>query len=235
MFKDSWEGHWLGNKPDGDSHKPARNVVRPTGTVMRGKIPSRKCGRMIKHESSLEGEAAFLFEASHRVICFGDQPPTIYYPDGAKLRRYTPDFELELDTGEVLTIEVKHTSSLAREEVRHQLNCIEKHFRASGINYLVLTEKVIRQEPRLSNLRKICAGAQRIWPTADAIQNSLSQLIHQFPTTLQHANELLGKHHLNVYSLFVRGGLTFDLTRPITPETTIYITKENDNAYFWIA
>lgn len=98
-----------------------------------------------------------------------------------------------------------------------------------------MTEKVIRQEPRLSNLRKICAGAQRIWPTADAIQNSLSQLIHQFPTTLQHANELLEKHHLNVYSLFVRGGLTFDLTRPITPETTIYITKENDNAYFWIA
>lgn len=234
MYKDSWAGHWNGQTPAGDPHTRARETIKPTGTTIRVKIPSRKNGRMTRAESSLEGDAVFLFEASHHVLRYRDQPPTIYYPDGAKLRRYTPDFELELDTGELLTVEVKPTSSLACEKVRHQLDCIEKHFRASGVNYLVLTEEVILQEPRLSNLRKICAGAQRIWPTADAIQNALNQHYQHFPTTFQHANELLQKHNLNVYSLFVKGALTMDLNSLINPKTTVHITKENDNAHFWI-
>jgi TnsA endonuclease N terminal len=235
MFKDAWAGHWNGYTPAGDTHTRARETIKPTGTIIRVKVPSKKNERMVHAESPLERDAVFLFEASHHVLRYREQPTVIHYPDGAKLRRYTPDFELVLDTGEILYIEVKHTSSLSHEKIRHKLDCIEKHFRASGINYLVLTEEVIRQEPRLSNLRKICAGAQRIWPTADAIQNALSQHYQQFPTTFQYANELLEKHNLNVYSLLVSGALTMDLTSPITSETAVHITKENDNAYFWIA
>lgn len=235
MFKEAWAGHWNGQSPAGDPHTRARETIKPTGTIIRVKVPSKKNGRMIHTESPLERDAVFLFEASHHVLRYREQPTTIYYPDGVTLRRYTPDFELVLDTGEILYIEVKHTSSLAHEKVRHKLDCIAKHFRASGINYLVLTEKVIRQEPRLSNLRKICAGVQRIWPTTDAIRNALSQHYQQFPTTLQHANELLKRHNLNVYSLFVSGALTMDLTNPITSETTVQMTKENDNAYLWLA
>lgn len=235
MFKNAWAGHWRGNKPIGDSHNRAREVIRPTGTIVRGKIPSRKNGRMVDYEGLLERDSVFLFEVSYKVVCYREQPTTIYYPDGARLRRYTPDFELILDTGEVQYLEIKHTNSLTHEKVRHKLDCVERHFLASGINYLILTEKVIRQEPRLSNLRKICAGTKRIWPTADAIQNALSQHYQQFPTTFRHANELLEKHQLNVYSLFVTGALTMDLTNTITPETTVHITKENDNAYFWTA
>lgn len=235
MFNNKWEGHWRGNKPDGDLHNRAREVVNPTGTIIRGKIPSRKNGRMVHYEGLSERDAIFLFEASFNVVRYREQPTTIYYPDGARLRRYTPDFELILDNGEVQYVEVKHTSSLAYEKVRHKLDYIERHFRALGINYLVLTEKVIRQEPRLSNLRKICAGVQRIWPTADAVRNALNQHSQQFPTTLQHANELLEKHHLNVFSLFVTGAFTMDLTTPISPETIVHITEENHNAYFWMA
>ena len=235
MFKNAWAGHWNGHVPAGDPHTRARETIKPTGTIIRVKYPSKKNGRMIHAESPLERDAVFFFEASHHVLRYREQPTTIYYPDGARLRRHTPDFELVMDTGEILYIEIKHSNSLTHEKVRHKLSCIERHFRASGINYLVLTEEVIRQEPRLSNLRKICAGMQRIWPTADAIQNALSQIYQHFPTTLQQANELLAKHHLNVFSLFVTGELSLDLTNPITPETNVNITKENNNAYLWLS
>lgn len=235
MFKNAWAGNWNGRVPVGDTHQRAREVVRPTGTIMRGKFPSRKNGRMVDHEGLLERDAIILFEASHRVKCYREQPTSIFYHDGGSLRRYTPDFELVLDTGEVLIIEIKHTGSLAHGKVKHKIDCIKKHYRDFGINYLVLTEEVIRQEPRLSNLRQICAGAGRVWPTADVIHNALQQFYQRFPTTLQYANRILQQYDLNVYNLFVSGSLSIDLSRPITSETTVDIIKESDNAYFWIA
>ncbi|NOT65666.1 MAG: transposase [Methylotenera sp.] len=235
MFKNAWAGDWNGRLPAGDTHQRAREVVRPTGTIMRGKFPSRKNGRMVDHEGLLERDAIILFEASHLVKRYREQPTSICYPDGGGLRRYTPDFELVLGTGEVVIIEVKHTGSLAHENVRHKLNSIEKHYQELGANFLVMTEKVIRQEPRLSNLRQICAGAGRIWPTSAAIQNALSIYHQHFPTTLYHANHMLQQYDLNVYCLFVSGALSIDLTRPITSETTVDIIKENDHAYFWLA
>jgi len=54
---------------------------------------------MVHHEGLLELDAIYLFETSPRVVRYREQPPTIHYADGAKLRRYTPDFELLLVTG----------------------------------------------------------------------------------------------------------------------------------------
>ena len=93
----NWTGTWRGILPFGDNHLRAREVVKPTGTIMRGNFPSRKNGRMVQHEGLLERDAIYLFEASYRIKQYREQPITIHYPDGARLRRYTPDFELVLD------------------------------------------------------------------------------------------------------------------------------------------
>lgn len=233
-MSNSWAGTWRGKSPQGDNHRRAREVVKPTGTIMRGKMPSRKNGRMVDHEGLLERDAIYLFEASFRIKQYREQPITIHYPDGNRLRRYTPDFELVLDTGEVLLIEIKHSDSLSDQKLIHKLDCIDRYLSQSGTTFLVLTEKVIRLEPRLTNLRQICAEAKRIWPTLDTVSIAINRYQQHFPTTLQHANNLLAPHGLNVQTLFVLGALTVDLSNAITPETIVNIIKENNNAQFWI-
>jgi hypothetical protein len=231
----NWTGTWRGKSPSGDNHQRAREIVKPTGTIMRGKIPSRKNGRMVDHEGLLERDAIYLFEASFRIKRYREQPITIHYPDGNRLRRYTPDFELVLDNGQTLLIEIKHSDSLVNQELVHKLGCIDQYLRQSGTTFLVLTEKTIRLKPRLTNLRQICTETKRIWPTTDAVIHVISKYQRHFPTTLQHANELLAKHGLNAQTLFVLGAITFDLSRPLNQETTVNIAKDNDNAHFWIA
>jgi hypothetical protein len=62
---------------------------------------------MIHHEGLLELDAIYIFETSPRIVRYREQMPAIRYADGARLRRYTPDFEVVLDTGETITVEVK--------------------------------------------------------------------------------------------------------------------------------
>jgi len=95
MTSNLWNGCWRGLTPAGDVHRRARNVITPSGGIVRGKFPSRKNGRMVHHEGLLELEAIYLFECSPCIIRYREQPVTIHYPDEAKLRRYTPDFEFE--------------------------------------------------------------------------------------------------------------------------------------------
>jgi hypothetical protein len=235
MFKNAWQGNWNGRLPAGDVHQRARKVITPSGGIVRGKFPSRKNGRMVHHEGLLELDAIYLFETSFRIQRYREQPATYHYPDGARLRRYTPDFELVLNTGELVIIEVKPLASIEHEDVRHKLDCISSYMRNSGIVFMVLTNEVIRQEPRLSNLRWIYHQSPRITPTPEALINALNQQSQYFPTTLSHANNLLETATFNAYSLILSGYLTCDVSMSMTPETMMNIEEENHHESFWIS
>ncbi|MEQ1559260.1 MAG: hypothetical protein ABL933_10055 [Methyloglobulus sp.] len=85
-----WQGNWQGRIPIGIAHQRSREVVFPTGNIFRYKNPSRKTGRMVHVEGSLENDAFIHFETSPLIVSYTEQPEKIHYPDGAKLRRYTP-------------------------------------------------------------------------------------------------------------------------------------------------
>lgn len=235
MFKNAWSGKWHGNSPDGDSHKRSREVVKHTGITVRGKFPSRKNGRMVHHESLLELDAIYLFETSFRIKRYREQPPKISYVDGEKMRRYTPDFELLLGTDEIVLIEVKHSESLEHKDTYLNLKIIEDSMQKHDIDFMIMTDKVIRLEPRLSNLRWIHAESSRIWPTSGAIKNALALHEGLFPMPLQDAIAIFEKININVFSLIMTGNLTLDLNNPITPETIIGIRKDSYDASVWIA
>jgi hypothetical protein len=140
MSKHLWQGTWQGRSPLGDVHDRARTIVRPTGGIVRGKFPSRKNGRMVHHEGLLELDAIYLFEASPLIAGYREQPITIRYPDGNRLRRYTPDFELRLTTGEIVLVEIKPLRRLRADEVRHTFDLIADHMARSGTSFVILTD-----------------------------------------------------------------------------------------------
>ncbi|MES2407955.1 MAG: TnsA endonuclease N-terminal domain-containing protein [Pseudomonadota bacterium] len=235
MISNTWGGRWNGVAPVGDQHSRARTIVRHTGGIVRGKFPSRKNGRMVHHEGLLELDAIYLFEASPRVIRYREQPTTIQYPDGVKLRRYTPDFELVLDGGDTVFIEVKPVRSLEGEGVRHKLQKVTSYLNRAAKRFVILTGDTLRQEPSLSNLKWIYHQAARIPPSPDLIRVAVKHFRDQFPLSLEKAETLFKAYGVDPYSLLLAGSLSCSLTQPISPDTQVTLVKENDDDWFWIS
>ncbi len=235
MSNYSWSGCWHGRNPAGELHQRARNLISRSGGIMRGKFPSRKNGRMVHHEGLLELDAIYLFETSPLVSRYKEQPLKINFPDGGKLRRYTPDFEVILKTGDRLLIEVKPTRSLAREEVDHKLKCVAEYLQRSGQNFLILTELTLRDSPRQSNLRWIFHQAPRISPTIRAMCLAVALHHEKFPMSIRQVNILLAPRSVDACSLMLAGLASYRLDQPISMDTQIHISKETDNGWFWIA
>lgn len=235
MPSNLWQGRWQGRAPKGDTHHRARQVISPSGGIVRGKFPSRKNGRMVHHEGLLELEAIYLFETSPLIVRYREQPETIHYPDGARLRRYTPDFELVLSSGKVVLIEVKPVRSLQDEEVRHKLDRIAEHMQRSATPFIILTDAVIRQEPRLSNLRWVYHRAARVPPSPDAVALAASRYRSRFPLAIHAAANLLGECGIDPYSLLLAGLALCPLHERLTPETLIHLTEETHDAWFYLA
>lgn len=235
MALDQWNGRWRGLAPQGDSHHRARQIVGPSGALIRGKFPSRKNGRMVQHEGLLELDAIYLFESSPEIIRYREQPRTIRYPDGNKLRRYTPDFEIYLVSGEVVLIEVKPSSKLLKPDIIRKLMAVKAHLARSGERFVVLTEESIRLEPRLSGLKWVYHQAARIPPERTRAYLALLKHRHEFPATLRSASAFLATELVDPFSLLLNGLLQVSLASPLSLETEILMREEGGHEWFFIS
>lgn len=235
MSQTLWRGTWRGRSPDGLLHQPARDTVRPTGAIVRGKFPSRKTGRMVTFEGLLEWRALYLFEASPAVLSYTEQPETARYPDGRRLRRYTPDFELALRDGSSMLIEVKPKANAIRPEIRDKLSAVADSFHMRGRRFHILTDEKICIEPRLTNLQRIYHQARRIPPSAEQGLMAVRNLATAFPISIGDAVARLSPMGLEPYSLLMAGSLICDLSTPLTLDTHLYANLENSDEWFRIS
>ncbi|RQT42495.1 TnsA endonuclease N-terminal domain-containing protein [Burkholderia cepacia] len=217
----------------GIHHTPARQVVRPTGGIFRGRFPSRKSGRSVAFESLIERDALLLFEFSRGVISYREQPYSTYYLFEGRSRKYTPDFELTLASGAVLLIEVKpEEKALAPDEVR-RLRRIGEHFSERGVLFRVLTDTQIRSGALLSNLNtlfpylgKPMSGLQR--------RLAVAPLLQQPFLTIAHARVRLGSNE-EVWRFLAQDLLTCDLRQPLSELTALSIQNReprDEELYF---
>lgn len=232
MSKFTWTGGWKAREPSGPSHSRTRTVITPSGGIMRGKFPSRKNGRMVHHEGMLELAAVYLFEASPVIDSYREQPARITYPDGDRVRKYTPDFELILKDGSTVWVEVKPLSSQAHDDVKHKLKQVALHMKRSGITYVVLDDLVLRQEPRLSNVKLIWHMAPAHRQTFERARAVLAKHASRFPISVSHATELLAPDGMDVYSLLLIGLIACDLDEPINAATALNLSKEAGHVWF---
>lgn len=228
-----WRGSWQGRLPDGDKYKRSRDVVRPTGGIVRGKFPSRKNGRMVQYEGLLELDAIYLFETLPTIVRYREQSLPINYIDGSKSRRYTPDFEVTLDTGEVLTVEVKPSAKLNETETGNKFKSIQNYYCLQNRQFVILTENELRREPRQSNARWIYHQAPRLPLSADAIEFAVHEIQHQLPAPISKVATLLEKRSVDPYSALIAGFLRCEVDVSISPETQLHINKENDDAWIF--
>ena len=213
----------------------ARQVVTRSGGIMRAKFPSRKNQRMLHAEGLLELDAFYLFEVSPLVVSYREQPCTVRYPDGARLRKYTPDVELTLRSGEQILVEIKPLAKTRQPEMAHKLACIAEHLQRNDLCYLVLTDDVIRQQPRLQNLRWIYQMAMRDHANPDLLSVGAKLLLESRPATIGEAAARLLPHGCTAYTYLLSGLLRLSLNQPISADTQIYFPEEDDHDWFQFA
>lgn len=230
-----WSGRWNGREPVGDPHHRARQVISPSGGIMRGKFPSRKNGRMVHHEGLLELDAIYLLEASPQVVGYREQPKTIAYPDGDCVRKYTADLEVTLASGELIWIEVKPATFLQKAEVLHKLACVSSHLKRCGQAFVILTDEELRREPRQANVRTICHHAMRQRFSAGLARSALYRCAEELPATLARTTAMLAPYGVEPHGLLMAGLLRCNLDMPLSPTTQLTQATEADHGWFWLA
>ena len=213
----------------------SRTVITPSGGIVRGKFPSRKAARMVHHEGLLELEACYLFEMSPLVISYREQPFRLRYADDARLRSYTPDFELTLDTGETVLVEIKPAAILARPENRQKYDQIASHMQRTGQRFSILTEKFIRSEPRLSNLRRAYRDLAAHRPSYERLRSLLPHLAALQSPCIHEVNTILKPYGVSAFDLLASGHLTCDLAQPLNLSTPVSINVESDHEWIQLS
>lgn len=235
MSTQLWNGAWRTDQPGQRSHQRAREVVAPTGGIMRGKFPSRKNGRMVHHEGMLELDAIYLFEVSPLIAAYAEQPRRYQYLDGDRLRKYTPDFELTLRDGSTVLVEVKAKTSLQYDDIAHKLRCVRAHFERAGEAFVVLDDEQLRAEPRQSNARVLCRSSRSHRSPADWVRSVHGRVKHLFPMSYQAAQHVLAEHGCDPSTLILHGLLGCDMREPIGPSTWTFNQEESGHDWLRIS
>lgn len=182
---------------------------------------------MVAWESLLERDALVLFELSPGIISFSEQPTVEVYYDGAEQKKYFPDFALTLRNEHIVHVEVKPASKLLRDQVAYRYGLIAEQHKRQRRHFWLLTDKEIRREPRLSNL-KLLAYHRRRLPSSNELYNLQKAIQIIAPATLDKVASLIGGIHI-AYELLAYGYLTCDLDLPICDRTLLHLAQKGTN------
>ena len=207
----------------------SRKVVTRTGRGFRAYVPSFKLGRMVEAESILERNAIALIEFSRGVVNYQEQPELILYEFKGEIKRYFPDFEVVLRSGEIIHIEVKPRSKLESLELREKLTAVAQHYERGGRNFRILTDDQIRINPTLLANIHFLIRFQFHEGDFSRIKNEILKTLKEFPEST--ISSLREKHGLvNVLVLISRHELMCDLNLDLrTQKNTVWLPKGEDD------
>lgn len=201
----------------------ARPVINRYGRRFRGYFPSHRMGRMVAWESLLELDAILLLEFSWGVLSYREQPALIQYYDGDKVRDYYPDFELVLEDGSLLHLEVKPSAELAKPAIQAKYSAIAAHYQSRQQAYRIVTEQEIQREPLLGNVRTLAyltgKKSQQQLPDVQAVAKAMGS--DELPFLI--VERMLGREM--TLRLIARGTLRCDLAQPLSGETPVFVVK----------
>lgn len=109
-------------------------------------------GIIIKWESKLERDFLYLLEFDPEVLIYREQPMRILYNFEGKIRRYTPDF-LVVRKHKKQIIEVKPKDKVFRKNNARRFHIISIICQRMGYEFKVITDEMIRVQPRLKNIK----------------------------------------------------------------------------------
>jgi hypothetical protein len=133
---------------------PSRKIPRRGSKKNIGKFPSLKMGKTLWWEALTERDAMFLYEYDRDVSSYEEQPDPIYYILNDKRHRYTPDFRV-VRGEQIEIVEVKPKDKLESEGLKEAFAEIARACESEGHKFIVITDELIRVEPKLGNIKML--------------------------------------------------------------------------------
>lgn len=192
-----------------------RSLRKPSPNKNVFKFASAKVSDTIMCESSLEFDACFHHEYNENIKSFGSQPEGFYYHFEGKKLPYTPDAIIHFIDGSVKFHEYKPYSKTFDPIFKAKFVAKKEAAQSSGVDLILVTERQIRVNPILNNL-KILHRYSGIYGL-NSIQIELLNLIRK--TGKIRVNDVALKQSLSLgetksylYSLIHRGLVKTNLT-----------------------
>lgn len=203
-----------------------RKITNTGSSKIIGKFPSEKSGRLVGYESQLERDYVFLMEYDRKVACFTHQPLRLRFTLNGKKRTYTPDYLVLMENDEKHVIEVKPEKKVAR--YAEKFEAVKQILTDNGYIFSVVTEKFIRKQPRLSNvklLHRYCRISRR--PEAvKAAEGFFAQAAEQVLIDDAISNlSTMGVLTVEFYAMMYRGIIGFDLNTKIKLWSKVYFNQ----------
>lgn len=184
-------------------------------------------------ETTLERDTHTVLSADPEVLYFGVQPHWLTYVDfddqgQAVRKRYAPDIIAQLRNGRRVVIEVKSTTFAKSEPWLSRQEAIRAAYAEHDLDFVVLTEMEIRNQPRLENCR-IMLSHRSFGHDARhliAIRSSLGTVSSPstIATIIEAAQVRGGDKSLSFSALMqmiLTGEITADLSRPLGDDTPV--------------
>jgi hypothetical protein len=204
---------------------PSRKISNRGSKKNIGKFPSSKMKRTIYWESLIERDLIFLLEYDPEVTSYEEQPDPVTYMLAGKQRHLTPDFFVERG-GPTQLIEVKPEAKMKKyaeifREVRWEC-------RQTGRGeFVVATEKMIRVEPKLGNIKFLFRYART--PILMKHQRLLQDFFNlKGEAPIRELAEYFGSEAVEnaaqvVYALVYHGFLEINLMKPIVLDSLAWL------------
>lgn len=197
----------------------SRKVVKRSNARNTGKYPSWKVGRMMQWESTHEGNAMRILDATPSVISFSEQPCEIIYTLNGVERRHYPDF-MVIQNHQREFWEVKTEADASSAEVAERTAFLADALPEYGYSYRVVLAEALAKQPRLGNVKRLNKLGRH--PISSLEQERIRRLFSSEPIISWGAFEQQSPQALrNIRRLILEGKLSIDFNQPITPATSI--------------
>jgi len=206
---------------------PVRRIPRFGAQKNIGKFASVKTGRIAWYESLLERDYMYLLDFDPRVTYWHEQPFKIRYFLEGQTHSYTPDVEVHRDAKKQV-IEVKSQVQVDSGRFDIVFRSAASICADDGYEYLVVTDKMIRQQPKLENIKKLWKYART--PILAQHQLLVAEFFQVSKVEEVEMGDLLaffkskGVGPQVVYAMLFWGVLIFDLMQPLNEFTPIKMT-----------
>ncbi|WP_203564209.1 TnsA endonuclease N-terminal domain-containing protein [Deefgea sp. CFH1-16] len=191
-------------------------------------IYSFKINSLITCESTLERDWLLHLEANPDVQRIVSQPIQFRVYHENKWRRYTPDFLVEWSPklGELPTIyEVKPYEIASTADWDSYFKSIRELLLGLGYRFEVVTERQIRTEPTLGNLKMLRLYASEFISKQERQEISLA-VGNVSACSIHHLVELLGRSALaGIYRMLWDGELRYERSCKLSMATNLWVPE----------
>jgi hypothetical protein len=176
-------------------------------------------------ESQIERDYIYLLESDPIVLSYKSQPFSMNYTSQGKKRTYTPDFWVKRADFQQ-AVEVKPITQINTEKNQKLFHYINLLCQEKGLDFVVVTDRMIRIQPKLDNLKLLYKYA-RTPLTLNKYLDCQRYFRNREATSLKQVWQELEPRGISknlLYKLLYIGALQTDLMQPISSESLIQLS-----------